>query len=34
LGFSDDMKARTVFMVAGVVIIFVGLLSQYNTPEA
>jgi hypothetical protein len=33
LGFSDDVKARTVFMVAGVVIILVGLFSQYNEPQ-
>jgi hypothetical protein len=34
LGFSDDVKARTIFMVAGVVIILVGLLSRYSSPEA
>jgi hypothetical protein len=34
LGFSDDVKARTVFMVAGLVIILVGFLSQYNESDA
>jgi hypothetical protein len=34
LGFSDDVKARTIFMVAGAVIILVGLLSQYHTTDA
>ena len=33
LGFSDDVKARSIFMVAGVVIILVGLLSQYKSVE-
>jgi hypothetical protein len=33
LGFSDDIKARTVFIVAGVVIILVGQFSQYKSVD-
>jgi hypothetical protein len=32
LGFSDDIKARSIFMAAGVVIILVGQLSEYKNP--
>ncbi len=30
LGFANDIQARTIFMVAGVVIILVGLFSNYH----